>query len=421
MPWIFLFMSLVGIALVLNAFRPVFTLRRVVLASFFAGWLTSELALQVGAFQGLFLLGGIAAGALAAWPGWVALAVTLGSWVGLGLLHRRALGAEVAMEAALGDGLGLHYDEEIHPSLVRKEPDGLDWRRLALPFPIRHPEVEAVRHVRYHSADGIDLHLDVWRHRRRPSGCPTLLYIHGGGWVIGDKEHQGLPLMQYLAARGWVCFGIDYRLSPRATFPDHLVDVKHAIRWVREEGAQYGADPAFLVVAGGSAGGHLAALTALTAGDTAYQPGFETVDTSVAGCIGFYGVYDFMDRFGHWPSDGLERLLERYVMKSRRDEDRLAWERASPMSRVHAEAPPFLLVHGDRDNLVPVADARRFAELLRTSSQAPVVYAEIPGGHHAFEVFPSPRSELVLRGIGRFADWLYSRYLARQAVSSASG
>jgi acetyl esterase/lipase len=227
--------------------------------------------------------------------------------------------------------------------------------------------------------------------------------------------------MQYLAARGWVCFGIDYRLSPRATFPDHLVDVKRAIRWVREEGAQYGADPAFLVVAGGSAGGHLAALAALTAGDTLYQPGFETVDTSVAGCIGFYGVYDFMDRYGHWPSDGLQRLLERYVMKSRRDEDPLAWERASPMSRVHAEAPPFFLVHGDCDNLVPVAEARRFAETLRTSSQAPVVYAEIPGGHHAFEVFPSPRSELVLRGIGRFGDWLYSRYLARQAVRSASG
>ena len=94
-----------------------------------------------------------------------------------------------------------------------------------------------------------------------------LFQIHGGGWVIGSKNEQALPLMYHLARAGWVCVSVDYRLSPQATFPDHLVDCKRALAWVREHVAEYGGDPDFVVVTGGSAGGHLAALVALTPND----------------------------------------------------------------------------------------------------------------------------------------------------------
>src|SRR5262249_32610414 len=83
-----------------------------------------------------------------------------------------------------------------------------------------------------------------------------------GAGVVGGKNDEGIPLMLHLASRGGVGVSADYRLSPRATFPEPLIDLKHALRWIREQGPAYGVDPDFVVVTGGSAGGHLAALVA---------------------------------------------------------------------------------------------------------------------------------------------------------------
>jgi acetyl esterase/lipase len=239
-----------------------------------------------------------------------------------------------------------------------------------------------------------------------------LLQIHGGAWVLGSKNEQGLPLMHHLAARGWVCVSADYRLSPHATFPEHLIDLKQAVRWIRENGAEYGADPDFIVVTGGSAGGHLAALMALTANDPRFQPGFENVDTSLQGCVAFYGVYDFTNRHGVWPHPGLHELLERQVMKASLQEDPQLYEMASPLSQLSPDDPPFFVIHGALDTMVPVEEARLFCRSFRERVKAPLVYAEIPGAQHAFELFPSLRSIYVIQGVERFLDWLTSQYAA---------
>jgi dipeptidyl aminopeptidase/acylaminoacyl peptidase len=102
-------------------------------------------------------------------------------------------------------------------------------------------------------------------------------------------------------------------------------------------------------------------------------------------------------------------------MKASLDENRALYEEASPMSQITPEAPPFFIVHGNKDTLVPVSEARHFAEDLRRTSKAPVVYAEIAGAQHAFEIFPSLRGELVLAGVERFLAVLYCRYLASVA------
>jgi len=235
---------------------------------------------------------------------------------------------------------------------------------------------------------------------------------------MGDKERQGLPLLYHLAAAGWVCVSINYRLSPRSTFPDHLVDVKRAIAWVKDHIAEYGGDPGFLAITGGSAGGHLASLAALTAGDPELQPGFTGADTKVAACVPFYGVYDFTNRSGQGRADFV-RFLERRVLKKRFAAEREAFERASPMSRVHAGAPPFLVVHGTHDTLVPVADARLFVELLRQASGAPVGYIELPQAQHAFEVFSSVRTAYVIRGAARFLAFVYGEHVRAAQVRAA--
>ena len=174
-------------------------------------------------------------------------------------------------------------------------------------------------------------------------------------------------MMYELVARGWVCVAINYRLSPKATWPDHIVDAKRAVAWVKEHIAEYGGDPSFVAVSGGSAGGHLCALLALSAGDPAFQPGFEELDTSVQACVPFYGVMDMTGspegsaRFG----PGLLEMLEKKVMKTKESEHPEVFRDASPTYRVNAGAPPFFVLQGVNDTLVPVETARIFVDRLR--------------------------------------------------------
>ena len=191
-------------------------------------------------------------------------------------------------------------------------------------------------------------------------------------------------------------------LSPRATFPDHVVDVKRAIAWVRENAGEYGADPGFVCITGGSAGGHLCALAALTADDPELQPGFEDADTSVAAAVPFYGVYDLTDPETIYYPELRQWVLERNVFKTRFADEPERFRAASPTHRVRADAPPFLVIHGESDTLVPVADARRFVAELRRASESPVLYAELAGAEHAFDIVPSVRTARVVETIERF-------------------
>jgi acetyl esterase/lipase len=228
--------------------------------------------------------------------------------------------------------------------------------------------------------------------------------------MVGNKREQGFPLMYELARHGWVCVTVNYRLSPRATWPDHVVDCKRAVAWVRSHIAEYGGDPGFIAVTGGSAGGHLSALVALSAGDRSFQPGFEDEDTSVDACVPLYGVYDMTGGRGRIKSpnarydDGLIRLLERQVFKRHFDENPKIFEDASPIYRVRPDAPPFFVIHGSNDTLVPVTSARRFVEELRSVSKSPVLYAELPQTQHAFDVLPSVRSAHAVAAIVRFLE-----------------
>jgi acetyl esterase/lipase len=278
---------------------------------------------------------------------------------------------------------------------------------------MRRHEIERLRNLSYGDAGKRNL-LDIYRPRSGGQGCPTLLQIHGGGWVIGQKDQQGLPLMHHMASRGWVCVAPNYRLSPKAMFPDHLVDVKRAIAWIREHGAEYGADPDFIVVTGGSAGGHLAALVALTANDKDLQPGFEKVDTSVAACVPFYGIYDFLERHGARGRASMRPFLEKMVMKCSPEQHRERWEKASPISLVHPDAPPFFVIHGTHDSLAFVEDAQHFVTRLREVSRNPVVYAELPGAQHAFETFHSLRGAHAVNAVTRFVERVYARYRAEK-------
>ena len=241
-----------------------------------------------------------------------------------------------------------------------------------------------------------------------------LFQIHGGAWVIGDKSQQALPLMPHLAAEGWVCVATNYRLSPRATLPGAPRRLQARAALGPEHIAEYGGDPDFIVVTGGSAGGHLAAMVALTANDPEYQPGFEDADTSVSGAVPFYGVYDMTETFRYSGANPRgSRWMEQRVLGRTFDDDPDFFRRSSPMYHAHADAPPCFVIHGAKDNLVPVDQARRFVAALRAVSHDPVAYAEIPGASHAFDIFHSARTGDLVNAVDRFLAWLYSAYQAR--------
>jgi acetyl esterase/lipase len=308
----------------------------------------------------------------------------------------RSLEARPILESALREEI------DIEPSMG-PVPLG----RLALFFPKRPSCVERLRDVPYARPHRHAWSMDIYRHEDRPKNAPMIVEVHGGGWVLGDKREQGLPLMYHMAERGWLCASANYRLSPGATFPDQLIDLKRAVAHLRAHGRDYGGDPSFIIITGGSAGGHLASLVALTAGDPRYQPGFEEADTRVAGCVSAYGVYDLADSDGHWLHDGFHKLMETQVLKATRKEAPELFAEASPICRVAKDAPPFFIVHGDCDSLVPVGGARAFAAALRRESSSPVVYAELPEAQHAFDVFYCVRSLLVVQAVEEFSRHLY--------------
>ena len=292
------------------------------------------------------------------------------------------------------------------------------WWRVTRAIPFGSRAVRVTRNIDYWG-DGNRRHrLDVYQSRLAPPAkAPVMVYIHGGAWMIGEKREQGKPMMYELVARGWVCVAINYRLSPKGTWPDHIVDAKRAVAWVKEHIDDYGGDPTFVAVSGGSAGGHLCALLALSAGDPSFQPGFEGADTTVQACVPFYGVMDLTSSpegaaiFG----PGLRKMLEKSVMKRKESEFPVLFRDASPTYRVRPEAPPFFVLQGVNDTLVPVESARLFVERLRSVSRQPVAYAELPLAQHAFDVLASLRCQATTSAV---ADFLVA---ARAAVGPAEG
>jgi acetyl esterase/lipase len=335
----------------------------------------------------------VSVGALDHRAGRVGLGLTILTWVGYAVIQWRARGARGSMARALEE-IGIDATAFAH----------VDWRRVLAAYPYRVPEdIERIDDIEY--APG--LALDVYRRRHlSPGPHPAILQVHGGSWRGGNRRQQARPLIHRLAKSGWVCVAASYPLVPAATFPEPLVGLKRALAWMREEGQEYGIDPGFIAVTGGSAGGHLSSLLALTANRPEYQPGFEEADTSVQAAVPAYGIYDFLNRNrtrDEWP------IIPRAVMKATKTEAADRYRDASPLDQVNPGAPPFLVIHGAADSVVPIREAHQFVAALRAVSPAPVGYAEIPGANHAFDVLDSLRTHYVISGVARFLEVMRDR------------
>ncbi len=386
----------------------------------FAATFVRELAWQLSAVTAAQLATLIAAGGLRSRAGRIfgaLLGLLLGAQLRYAIeAHRSAATVEEALEGLPGDdGRQMPLSHIAVPVLTFIAPDVVRERGLVF-----HTEPGG-------KPDGGDLklRLDVYRAKPgtdgdMPGPRPAVIEVHGGGWISGSRYEQGVPLLNHLASRGWVGFNIDYRLSPQATWPDHIVDVKRAIAWVREHAAELGIDPELIAITGGSAGGHLTALAGLSANDPAFQPGFEDADTSLIAAIPFYGVYDLTNASGHYYPQLREWGFEKVMFKQPLAGNEELYRAASPRWRITPEAPPFMIIHGERDTLVPVADAREFAAEMKRVSRSEVRYIELPGAEHAFDLWPSVRTARIADAIGRFGAHVLAERASRTSTTDTA-
>ena len=376
MSYAFLVVTLIALGLALLAVRE----RELRGAWWVPAMVTAELApwflVGVAAITGLAVVAGSTGGA----PGTVGLAAAFVAGVLIGWAALRARSARPAIESGLTDLLG---EAVLLPRIA--------FRRRLRPFPpLPGPyEMETFAYGPHqrHRVDRIA--------RPDVDAGPVLIHVHGGGWWRGRRGRQARPLIHRMASMGWVVLTPTYRLSPEATFPDHLDDIERLLAWVRESAAVLRADTGFIAVAGGSAGGQLAALAG-------FGPGAPDV------VVPIYGVHDLLGPDGmseKWP------YLRTAVMKSDPQTDREAWIRASPARSVTADRPPFLVVHGSADWVVDAAESRSLVDAMRAAGGPPVGHIEVPFANHGFDFFASVRSLLLAEGIAVALEALNARRL----------
>ena len=310
-------------------------------------------------------------------PAWVALGLAAVTFVGTPVLVRRSLRAAPAIEQAFDRGLGPDWRlAGAVESIARNLPWG---RILFAPVPLFHRGVTRRSNLSYGDA-GRRNRLDLYRRRDGGSGGPVLIHLHGGGFSFapGRRSFYARRMLFRLAGQGWVCISATYRLQPASTFPDELIDVKKVIAWARAWTGEHGGDPDRIVLAGSSYGARLATLAGFTTNDPAFQPGFEQADTSVAAVVGLYGYYG-------------ASASHRQPLPS------------SPFDYAERGSVPLLIVHGDHDTFTSAKRARALAEQARKASANPVVYVELPGAQHSFDLLTSIRFEAVIDGIEAFA------------------
>ena len=407
----YLILACIGLTFTALTYFRVRWFPQLTIPTFVVGWLRGELTLQTILVEAIVTFFFWRAGAFESVAGQLGFALTCVSWALLVAVHRRGMNAGREFASALAP-LGVLPDQNVSA-----------FHGFARPFAFGHPEVHTTRDLKYGESLPGDkggrnlLDLVLPNIAREGDRRPVLLQVHGGGWIIGDKKEQGKPLMTHLASRGWICVAINYRLSPLATMPDHIIDVKRSIAWIRRHIEEFGGDPEFLCITGGSAGGHLSSLAALTPNDPNFQPGFENVDTRIDACVPFYGVFDFIDRANDRPLGKMSDFIGPKVFKCTPEENPELWDSVSPVARVHSEAPPFFVIQGSHDSLVFAEEAVTFVSALREKSVEPVLHAELLGAQHAFEIFHSPRSAHAVRGATAFLEKVHADYEAKRTDS----
>ena len=290
--------------------------------------------------------------------------------------------------------------DDRYPARIQGWPDG----------------VTSLADVTYSTIPGYrPMAVDIYMPPRDAGPKPLVLFVHGGGWVGGHTRHSGAAAdfpaaLARLAAEGFVVASVEYRLAAEARFPAQLQDVRAALRFLKGKAARYGIDPARTAIWGGSAGGHLSALAALSCGAVGIDPagtsapqGSECVQAAVI----WYGVFDFA-ALGASRPNGADPAAGS-LLGCAGQCTAAQYAPASPVTYIDRQDPPMLLIHGEADRVVPVAQSHLAQERLQAAG-VPVRAIYIPGVDHSFVgQTPAATRAATLKALNATFDFIHEK------------
>jgi acetyl esterase/lipase len=235
----------------------------------------------------------------------------------------------------------------------------------------------------YKEIEGIRLYVDLYMPENEVNP-PLIMWIHGGAWLAGDRKS---PIMLWQVERGYALASIEYRLTGQGVFPAHIIDCKDALIYLRQNAGKYGYDGARIAVGGDSAGGHLAALMGTSKGHADWET--NGADCSVQAVIDYYGP-TALGR--EWPglsgsaeglagTDTVQSPMLGAPVLSAQGMARAA--AANPITYITGTEPPFLILHGDADDVVPFRQSIYLRDALEAAG-VPVSLHRVHGGGHGF-------------------------------------
>jgi acetyl esterase len=269
----------------------------------------------------------------------------------------------------LAEYAGLPDDLEVLPGLTV----GIGREQLQRPKD-DPPGARFIPSVTYSTSAGDVGQMALYARSDPTERTPIVVFVHGGGWATG--HHFGaFRYLHPLAARGCVAATLTYRLSGEAPWPAAIEDTKCAVRWLRHHAAELGADPDRIVICGDSAGGHLAALTALVPGEYDCDGGWADVSSEVQGAVLFYPAVD-LPSVARNAGAGIEDYFGAEATS------------ASPINRITSACPPILTMTGSADATTTLADIERFHAALDVAGVRHRLEV-FDGGFHGFDLLPS--------------------------------
>jgi acetyl esterase/lipase len=266
-----------------------------------------------------------------------------------------------------------------------------------------------------------ELLCDLWRPGGGKVSGLTFIYLHGSGWAALDKDVGTRPFFRHLVSQGHTVMDVAYRLIPETDIYGMIGDAKRAVAWIREHAERYGVDPEKIVLAGGSAGAHIALLVGYTPEHPELNPeDLKEKDLSVCGLVSYYGPIDLVAGFHHYklkpqpPVPMGTRVEGRDAFRNTGRFDLLLggtpdevpdmFKLACPTTHIHPGSPPTLLVQGEKDFLVPLEGTlQHYAKLVELG--VPAIKVTFPWTDHAFDLlFPgwAPAAQSALYHVDRF-------------------
>jgi acetyl esterase/lipase len=278
-------------------------------------------------------------------------------------------------------------------------------KRIALPEKTEK-DVKRINDVVYAKAGGKDLLMDISMPAKddgKPR--PAVVFVHGGGWRSGTRKINGVS---WLPKHGYVVASVEYRLLGEAKFPAQITDCKAAVRYLRANAKKYGIDPDHIGACGSSAGGHLVALLGTSGGEKTLEgtDGDLSVSSKVQAVCDIFGPADLTVKKG--PDKTVKAFSALFGKNTPAGVDPLKW--ASPVTYVSKDDPPFLIIHGDKDNTVPYSQSEILLKALKDAG-VPAELITVKNGGHGLGNLGGPGQEPNREQIDKLILAFFDKYL----------